>query len=130
MKILALIITIFFPVNVWACSCIDSTDVFAYQTHKSVMLVKITSTRLVKEGENEIVQANFNVVEAFKGKRGDTELIQSTTGWTCSSPLVSGYTYLIYSSGEKIKKIDNCSMSRAINPSREKELLDKYRVRM
>ncbi|MCU7797064.1 MAG: hypothetical protein KZQ75_08040 [Candidatus Thiodiazotropha sp. (ex Myrtea spinifera)] len=128
MKQVIILIFMWAPGFSWACSCVETSDETAYANSKSVMLVKITDTKLVPSKEKgEVVQAKFNVIETFKGTTGELELLQSTVEWTCSTALISGHKYLIYSNGEKTKKISACTKSRWINETREAELLEKYR---
>ena len=130
MKRIAILIFLLVPGFSWACSCAETTDEIAYANSKSVLLVKITDTKLVTNNEKgEVVQAKFKVIEDFKGNLGELEILQSTVEWTCSTALISGHKYLIYSNGEKIKNINACTKSRWINETREAELLKKYRSR-
>lgn len=129
MKIILFLILLFPSAN-WACSCTEATDEEAYNKSKSVILVKITNTKLLTDKNNdEFVQANFKVIEPLKGNRGKIEIIQSTVNRGCSSALLSGYIYLIYSNGEKIKNISQCSRSRWINDADERALIQNYRAK-
>lgn len=128
MKRIAILIFLLAPGFSWACSCVETSDEAAYANSKSVLLVKITETKLVpNKEEGELVQAKFSVLEVLKGNLGGLELLQSTVEWTCSVALISGHKYLIYSNGEKIKNINACTKSRWINETREAELLKSYR---
>lgn len=128
MKIVILLLMIAVPSYGFACSCGESSDEEAFEKSHLVILVKITETKLVPNHHlGDFVQAKFEIVEKFKGNEIKLNLLQSTATSTCSTALIAGHQYLIYSNNDDVKNINACSRSRWINRTREKDLLDAYR---
>ncbi len=128
MKTVILLFLVVTPSFGFACSCSQSSDEEAFEKSQLVILVKITETKLVLGDQlGDLVQAKFEVTEKFKGDVIRLNLLQSTATSTCSTALVAGHQYLIYSNNDTIKNINACNKSRWINTTREKGLLDVYR---
>ena len=128
MKTAILLFLIVAPSFSFACSCNQSSDEEAFEKSQLVILVKITETKLVSGDQlGDLVQAKFEVTEKFKGGAIKLNLLQSTVTSTCSTALVAGHQYLIYSNNDAIKNVNACNRSRWINTTREKDLLDVYR---
>ena len=128
MKIFAILILALTSGPIWACSCVASTDENEFRSATSVLLVRITETKLVPATtsyESDAVHAQFEVVKMFKGELGVLKYLKSEKD-TCERPLLAGELYLVYSRGVEYEHISKCSYSRGISETRDAELFEKF----
>jgi len=127
MKYLALLVFALSPTIGIACSCVPSNDEDAYADAQVVFLAMVTETKLIEGSPFDLVHAKFEVIEKYKGEEVRVETIESTATTTCSTALLAGHKYLIYSDNNSTEHVNACTRSRWVNFVREENLLERYR---
>jgi len=103
MRLFIFTIIILFPLNSYACSCGESTDIKdQFKRAYSVVLAEVTGSKLVKTSYNghdvEYIVADIDIIKTFKkSKKPVTQVIDLVpdTG-NCSIVLVSGMEYIFF----------------------------------
>jgi hypothetical protein len=128
MKHFVAVFLFLFSIQSFACSCLPRSDAEAFDKSSAVYLAKVTDTTLYEDPDlGESVYGSFEVLEMFKGDEVKTRVLKSSTTSMCSSLIVSGGYYLIYSDDSEYERINVCSVSRRVAGKEEEELLVKYR---
>ncbi len=103
MRLFIFIIILLFPLNSYACSCGESSDIESrFKRAYSVILAEVTNTKLVKTSYNghyvEYIVADIDIIETFKrSKKPVNQVIDLVPDiGNCSIVLVSGMEYIFF----------------------------------
>lgn len=125
MRFLAGLLFLGASADAFACSCQIAPEPEAFAHSKAVFLVRVLKTELIR-GERERVQAQFEVLETFKGNAQSVKKLETSTDM-CQLTLIVGAQYLIYSDGEVTKTIGACGNSRWFEANKEAAWLNEHR---